>query len=186
MRSSVNQALRFVLLTGFVLTALCNADQGPGPIGKTVITADTLLFDYRQRMCVFEGNVVVVEPRVRMESQKLHVFFDASNNVESVVATESVKVTQANRVATCGRAVYTVESGAIVMTIDPMLARGRDELHGDEIRIFVHSEKVISTPGRAVFYPSDPSDRERPVSGGVDGGSVRQSNAGNQPPVSGP
>jgi len=127
----------------------------PDSGGETVITADTLLFDYRQRMCVFEGNVVVTDPRVRMESQKLHVFFDASNNVESVVATEAVKVTQENRVATCGRAVYTVESGAIVMTINPVLARGRDRLSGDEIKIFVNSEKVISSPGRAVFFPSD-------------------------------
>jgi len=97
-----------------------------------------------------------------MESQKLHVFFDASNRVESVVATESVKVTQENRVATCGRAVYTVESGAIVMTIDPMLARGRDELRGDEIRIFVNSQKVISLPGHLVVYPTDRPDQPRP------------------------
>lgn len=154
-------AVWLAVVAGVGLAALA-APVAPGPMGKTVITSDTLLFDYRQRMCVFEGNVVVTEPRVRMESQKLHVFFDASNNVESVVATEAVKVTQENRVATCGRAVYTVESGAIVMTIDPMLARGRDELRGDEIKIFVHSEKVISTPGRAVFYPTDSPDREPP------------------------
>jgi len=149
------------VLGGLVLAAVA-ADTGA--VGETVITADTLLFDYRQRMCVFEGNVVVTEPRVRMESQKLHVFFDASNNVESVVATEAVRVTQQNRVATCGRAVYTVESGAIVMTIEPVLARGRDELRGDEIRIFVNSEKVISTPGRLVVYPSDSRRPETPSS----------------------
>lgn len=153
---------------GVGLAALA-APVAPGPMGKTVITSDTLLFDYRQRMCVFEGNVVVTEPRVKLESQKLHVFFDASNNVESVVATESVKVTQENRVATCGRAVYTVESGAIVMTIDPMLSRGRDELRGDEIKIFVNSQKVISTPGHAVFYPNDPSERKAPAPKNNDG-----------------
>ncbi len=121
---------------------------------ETVITADTLLFDYQQRMCVFEGNVVVVDPRMRMESQKLHVFFDTSNNVESVVATESVKVVQEDRVATCGRAVYTAGNGAIVMTVNPVLTRGRDQLRGDEIRIYVHSEKVIASPAaRLVVFP---------------------------------
>lgn len=122
--------------------------------GETVITSDMLLFDYKQRMCVFEGNVVVTEPRVQLKSQKLHVFFDESNNVESVVATEAVEVTQSNRVATCGRAVYTVGDGAIVMTQAPVLMRGKDMLKGDEIKIFIHSEKVISTPGRLVVYPS--------------------------------
>jgi lipopolysaccharide transport protein LptA len=151
-----------VAMLAGVGAGLSASPVAPGPIGKTVITSDTLLFDYRQRMCVFEGNVVVTEPRVRMESQKLHVFFDASNNLESVVATEAVKVTQANGVATCGRAVYTVESGAIVMTIDPVLRRERDELRGDEIKIFIHSEKVISTPGRVVFYPTSSGDGTKP------------------------
>jgi lipopolysaccharide transport protein LptA len=154
MKSRIKTIFVLIAVSG-VFGAVVAAPKAPGSMGETVITSDTLLFDYRQRMCVFEGNVVVTEPRVRMESQKLHIFFDASNNVESVVATESVRVTQENRVATCGRAVYTVESGAIVMTIDPMLKRGRDELHGDEIRIFVNSEKVISKPGRLVVYPSD-------------------------------
>ena len=145
-----------------VLACLCarvvaGAAEPASEAGATVITADTLLFDYQQRMCVFEGNVVVKDPRVRMEGQKLHVFFDASNNVESVVATESVKVTQENRVATCGRAVYTAGNGAIVMTQNPVLSRGRDQLRGEEIRIYVHSEKVISTPGRLVVFPSDSS-----------------------------
>ncbi len=162
MMSRSNKLVVLLAVLGGICLAVMAAPVVPGPVGETVITSDTLLFDYRQRMCVFEGNVVVTEPRVRMESQKLHVFFDASNRVESVVATESVRVTQENRVATCGRAVYTVDSGAIVMTINPMLARGRDELRGDEIKIFVHSEKVISTPGRLVVYPTDPADRERP------------------------
>jgi len=123
--------------------------------GETVITSDVLLFDYNQKMCVFEGNVVVTEPRVQMKSQKLHVFFDASNNVESVVATESVEVTQADRVASCGRAVYTVSSGAITMTQNPKLSRAKDEVAGEKIQIFVNSEKVIVSPGaRLVVFPS--------------------------------
>lgn len=122
---------------------------------ETVITSDTLLFDYQQRMCVFEGNVIVKDPRVRIESQKLHVFFDASNQVESVVATEAVKVTQADRKATCGRAVYTASNGAIVMTQNPKLVRSRDTLQGEEIRIFVNTEKATSTPARLELFPSD-------------------------------
>ncbi len=148
---------RAVWITGVMLMVarvVCAVSPAGGG-GETVITSDTLLFDYQQRMCVFEGNVVVREPRVRMESQKLHVFFDASNNVESVVATEAVKVTQEDRVATCGRAVYTAGNGAIVMTLNPVLTRGRDQLQGDEIRIYVHSEKVIASPAaRLVVFPS--------------------------------
>jgi len=154
-RNSLIFSLAVILAGSAALAGAGPAAPAAPAEGATVITADTLLFDYQQRMCVFEGNVVVTDPRVRMESQKLHVFFDASNNVESVVATEAVKVTQEDRVATCGRAVYTAGNGAIVMTQTPVLIRGRDQLRGEEIRIFVYSEKVISTPARLVVFPAD-------------------------------
>ncbi len=143
----------FVL--GWVCSSVAIAKPPVVLSGKTVITSDVLLFDYNQKMCVFEGNVLAKEPRVQMKSQKLHVFFDASNNVESVVATESVEVTQADRVATCGRAVYTVSSGAITMTQTPKLTSGNGEVAGDKIQIFVNSQKVIATPGASlVVFPT--------------------------------
>jgi len=98
--------------------------------------------------------VVVTEPRVKLECEKLYVFFDATNNVDSVVATDSVRVTQADRRGTCDKAVYTAKMGAIVMTGNAKLMRGRDVVNGDEIKIFVNSEKVICTPGRLVVFPA--------------------------------
>ena len=123
------------------------------PTGKTVITSETLMFDYGRSTCVFEGNVVVTEPRVKLECSKLYVFFDATNNVDSIVATDSVRVTQDNRLGTCDKAVYTAKTGAVVMTGNATLTRGRDTIHGDEIKIFVNSEKVMCTPGRLVVFP---------------------------------
>jgi lipopolysaccharide export system protein LptA len=130
------------------------AEEAVAPVGKTVITSESLVFDYGRSTCVFEGNVVVTEPRVKLECQKLYVFFDATNNVDSVVASESVKVTQSEKVGTCDKAVYTAKTGAIVMTGNAKLKRERDTLEGDEIKIFVNSEKVMCTPGRLVFFPS--------------------------------
>lgn len=121
---------------------------------ETVITSESLMFDYGRSTCVFEGDVVVTEPRVKLECEKLYVFFDATNNVDSVVATDSVRVTQDNRRGTCDKAVYTASTGAIVMTGDATLKRGRDSINGDEITIYVNSEKVTCKPGRLVVFPS--------------------------------
>lgn len=121
--------------------------------GKTVITSDSLLFDYQRSICIFEGNVVAKEPRVTLTCEKLYVYFDENNQVDSIVAKERVVVRQDNRTGTCEKAVYTAADGAIVMTGNPVLRRGQDELAGEEIKIFVHSQKVISTPGRLVVFP---------------------------------
>ena len=121
---------------------------------ETVITSESLMFDYGRSTCVFEGDVVVTEPRVKLECEKLYVFFDATNNVDSVVATDSVRVTQDPKRGTCDKAVYTAKTGAIVMTGAATLKRGRDSINGDEITIYVNSEKVTCKPGRLVVFPS--------------------------------
>jgi lipopolysaccharide export system protein LptA len=148
---------RVVLLAavGIVLGAgISTKAQDLKSAGKTVITSDTLMFDYGRSTCVFEGNVVVTEPQVSMTCDKLYVFFDATNSVDSVVATDSVRVKQGDRTGSSDKAVYTAETGAIVMTGNATLTRGRDSISGDEITIYVNSEKVTCTPGRLVVFPS--------------------------------
>ncbi len=123
--------------------------------GRTVITSDTLLFDYQRSIAVFEGNVKVEDSQVTLTCEKLYVYFDADNQIDSVVAREQVHVVQADREARAGKAVYTAKDGSIILTEQPRLLRGSDELRGDEIKIFTHSEKVISTPGRLVVFPRE-------------------------------
>lgn len=120
---------------------------------KTVITSDTLLFDYQRSIAVFEGNVRVVDPQVTMTCQKLYVYFDENNQIDSVVARENVHIIQADRHARAGRAVYRAAEGSIVLTEDARLQRGVEELQGDEIQIFTTSEKVIAKPARLVVIP---------------------------------
>ncbi len=149
---------RTMAVTALVVAGICLGGvvhgQSTTNDQKTVITSESLMFDYGRSTCVFEGDVVVTEPRVKLECDKLYVFFDATNNVDSVVATDAVKVTQENKVGTCDKAVYTSKTGAIVMTGNATLRRGRDSINGDEITIYVNSEKVTCKPGRLVVFPS--------------------------------
>jgi len=131
------------------------ANKGAVTANRTVVTSDSLMFDYGRSTCIFEKNVVIDDPRVKMECEKLYVFFDKTNSVESIVATESVKVWQDNKRGICDKAVYTAKTGAIVMSGHAQLQRGNDLIKGDEIKIFVNSEKVICTPGRLVVFPDE-------------------------------
>jgi lipopolysaccharide export system protein LptA len=121
---------------------------------ETVITSHTMMFDYGRSTCVFKGDVVVSEPRVKLECDQLYVFFDATNRVDSVVATDGVKVTQGDKRGTCDKAVYTAKTGAIVMTGNAKLHRGTDSMRGDKIEMFVNSERVTCSPARLVIFPS--------------------------------
>lgn len=139
---------------------------------KTVITSDSLMFDYGRSTCIFDGNVVVDDPRIKMECNKLYVFFDATNNVDSIVATESVKIWQEDRRGVCDKAVYTAKTGTIVMTGNPKLQSGNNMVRGDEIKIFVDSEKVFVDSNKVkntsrvklVVFPGD-VEKQRKKSG---------------------
>jgi len=144
-----------VMLAICVLSFKAYAQESPA-VSKTVITSDSLVFDYGRSTCIFDGSVVVDDPRVKMECDKLYVFFDATNNVDSIVATGNVKVWQDDRRGVCEKAVYTETTGTIVMTGKPRLQSGNNLVRGDKIKIFVNSEKVISSPkARLVVFPGE-------------------------------
>ena len=145
-------------------TLMASADAVTNAV-KTVITSDSLMFDYGRSTCIFDGNVVVDDPRVKLECEKLYVFFDATNSVDSIVATKSVKVWQDDRRGICDKAVYTAKTVTIVMTGKPKLQSGNSWVRGDEIKIFVNSEKVLCTPkARLVVFPGE-IEQDRKKSG---------------------
>ncbi len=120
---------------------------------ETIITAKRLDFDYARFIAVFEGNVVVVDPQVRMEADRMNVVFEGSNAVKSVTATGRVRLWQDDKVATCQRAVYVARAGEVVLRGDAVLTRGNDKVFGDEITFWLFEDRMTSTPGRLVIGP---------------------------------
>ncbi len=154
--------LEMIVVAIFAVSFMSLAEGVTNAI-KTVITSDSLMFDYGRSTCIFDGNVVVDDPRVKLECNKLYLFFDATNNVDSIVATESVKVWQGDKRGLCDKAVYTAKTGAIVMTGKPKLQMGNSMMRGDEIKIFVNSEKVVCTPkARLVVFPGEIDKQSKP------------------------
>ncbi|MFU8779938.1 MAG: LptA/OstA family protein [Kiritimatiellia bacterium] len=147
LKSKISIGLLLLVLGTFAKGAASDASE------QTVITSDTLLFDYQRSIAVFEGNVRVVDAQVTLTCAKLYVYFDGSNQITSVVARENVHIVQGDRHASAGRAVYRASEGSIVLTENARLYRGAEELRGDEIQIFTQSEKVIAKPARLVVTP---------------------------------
>ena len=110
--------------------------------GTTTITSDRLEFDYKEYIALFEGHVKIVDPQFTMTSDKMLIFFENTNSVSRVDAVGHVHMESLDRKATCGKAVYTRNNGAIVMTIDPIVTKGENTLRGQKITVWLGSSRV--------------------------------------------
>ncbi|HIE11677.1 MAG TPA: hypothetical protein EYP62_08690 [Kiritimatiellae bacterium] len=127
----------------------------------TVVTSDKLTFDNIEHYALFEGNVVVVDPRIRIEADWLEIRFDEKNRPMLITARGAVRIEQRGSVATAGEAVYEVGPGRIVLKIAPRVRRGRDLLEGEQIVFWRDENKMVCGPSaRLVIYPEEGGVRE--------------------------
>jgi len=123
---------------------------------ESVITSKKIEFDNKEGVILFDENVLVDDAQFVMRSDRLLVFMEGTNDVQQVMAIGSVSITNANRAATCDKAVYTKKDGRIVMTGTARLKQiGKEagEVTGDRITIWVDDERMEVSPGRVVLPP---------------------------------
>jgi lipopolysaccharide transport protein LptA len=130
--------------------------------GATEITSGKLVFDYKNHFALFEDNVVVKDPRLKLTADKLTVLFDEGGNAKSIKAEGHVTITQEDKKATSEKALYDVDTGEIVLEGRPRVIRGRDTLEGEKITFWRDQNKLICTPGaRLLLYPEKGGAREK-------------------------
>jgi len=109
---------------------------------ETVITSRQLDFDYPKRTAVFEGDVVVTDVRVVIKSDQMTALFSTNNQPEMITAVGNVTIDQEDRKATCERATYSVKSGLLVLTGNPVVRRGQEVMSGSRIIFSRDDDKV--------------------------------------------
>lgn len=122
---------------------------------STVITSRRLSLDQETRKAVFEENVVVVDGDLTIRADKMTVFLNASNTVETICAEGHIHATQSNRVAIARRADYDSREGKLTLTGDPKLQQGRDILKGDTITFWVADRRVVCEPNAVMITYSE-------------------------------
>jgi lipopolysaccharide export system protein LptA len=133
----------------------------------TVITSDTLTYDASRGYAVFEGNVVVSDPQMKMKADKLTVYFEGKSEVKSLLAEGRVAMSQLDRRAWAQKATYDVAAGRVTLTGDPRVMRGKDLLVGDKITFWRDEQRMLvesaagrtptpQQPGaRLILYPEE-------------------------------
>ena len=152
-----------------MLVQLCflPAAMAQDSVGKksTVITSEHLSFDYKRLIAIFEGNVVVVDARFRMESDRMNVLFNDDNEIRSVTSSGNVRIFHDGKIATCKRAIYVAHEGQVIMRGDVKLKQGNDLVEGDEVTMWLNEDRMVVKPARLVIQGDRGSGRSNPLKG---------------------
>ena len=129
--------------------------SGAGDTNSTVITSTRLSFDQQKRTAVFEEHVVVADPRVRITSDKLTVFFSEDNQVLAIEAEGRVVILEGNRQAAGDKVRYEVAKGEFVLSGRSVLQSGRDMLAADVITFCRTNNNVRCEPNVTMVIRSE-------------------------------
>lgn len=155
----------FPLLLLLGLGSVPAFSQGPASAGApeqmTVITSDRLLYDYRNQFAVFDDNVVVIDPQMKLTADKLTVRFDKNNQVQFIEARGQVYIDQQaqNFTARAEMVTYHVKEGKIVLEDNPQVVRNGSILQGGVITYWRFEDRLTSDKGTKLIIPSKEKDR---------------------------
>jgi lipopolysaccharide export system protein LptA len=139
------------------------------------INSDALEYDYKGNVVVYLGDVQATQVPVKLRSDVLTVTFEqsgeksggekpadptASNGtrrLRQIVASGKVRIDHGTRWATGGRATFDQSARTIVLTEEPVLHDGANEVAGDRVVVYLDEDRSVVEGGRkrvkAVLYP---------------------------------
>jgi lipopolysaccharide export system protein LptA len=158
--------------------ALFDGDTIASSKEPITVTSDMLEYDYRANVVVYRGEVNAVQGPVKLRSDTLTVTFDSrsqdpapakapkappiddskdTHKLRDIVAVGSVRIDHGTRWATGGRAVFDQTKRTVVLTENPVLHDGSNEVAGDRVVVYLDEDRSVVEGGRkrvkAVLYP---------------------------------
>lgn len=100
------------------------------------VQADQLTVNNADGSAVFSGNVVVTQGEMKLAAGEVRVIYGTDQkNIETLIASGGVIVTNLGDAAEAGEAVYTIDSGVIVLSGDVLLTQGPSAMAGQKLTI---------------------------------------------------
>lgn len=119
------------------------------------VNADNLSINNADGSAVFAGNVVVVQGDMRLTAGEVRVQYTADGSgIKSLQATGGVTLIATADAAEAREAVYTIDSGNVVMTGDVLLTQGQNAISGQKLVINLkNGTGVMEGRVKTVFAP---------------------------------
>ncbi len=142
------------------------------------ITSDNLEYDYKMNVVVYHGDVHATQGPVTLRSDTLTITLEKTDQegpsdapkgdppksnprLRQIIAAGHVRMDDGTRTATGGRAVFEQSERTVVLTENPVLHEGSNEVVGDRVVVYLDENRSIVEGGRkrvkAVLYPSKDS-----------------------------
>lgn len=100
------------------------------------VQADQLTVNNADGSAVFSGNVIVTQGKMKLAAGEVRVSYGTDQkSIETLVASGGVIVTNLGDAAEATEAVYTIDSGVIVLSGDVLLTQGGSAMAGQKLSI---------------------------------------------------
>ncbi|WP_233192991.1 lipopolysaccharide transport periplasmic protein LptA [Acidimangrovimonas sediminis] len=146
------------------------------PSAPVEVTSDQLQVNQKDGTALFTGNVIATQDQMKLTADKVHVDYVKGENgqkgkIKTIHAMGNVvMVTSPTEAAKGADAVYTLESGHVVMTGNVLLTQGQNVMSGTRLVVNLHTGLGTMT-GRVktTLLP-----QTAPGSGGKSGGAAKK------------
>jgi len=148
-------------------------DQG-GPIR---IVSDRLEAFQDEKKVIFSGHAIATHGERVIKADIISLFYHkeaaqgkpsgsgtlyASGDLERIVATGNVRITERDRVVTGNEAVFLQDAQKIIMTGNAVLQEGKNIIRGERVLVYLEENRgVVESEGSkrvtAIFYPKEQS-----------------------------
>jgi len=100
------------------------------------VQADQLTVNNADGSAVFSGNVVVTQGEMKLAAGEVRVIYGTDQkNIETLIASGGVIVKNLGDAAEAAEAVYTIDSGVIMLSGDVLLTQGGSAMAGQKLTI---------------------------------------------------
>lgn len=119
------------------------------------VTSETFSVDTASGNAVFSGNVVVGQGEMRLAAGEVRVVYaEGGKTIETLIASGGVTLTNATEAAESQEAVYTIDSGVVVMTGNVLLTQGASAMSAQKLTINLKSGTGVLEGGvQTTFTP---------------------------------
>ena len=171
-RSLFVLTVTLVIIAGFMVSFVFAEGEDLKENKKIYITADKLIADSEAKCAEFIGNVRAVQEDTVITADRLKIFYkkveDNNKNltsdegsIEKIISSGNVKINFDDKVAVAEHAVYTSETGVLVLTgPNSKVTSGTNFVSGEKITIYRAEDRMTVESGNekrveAVFYSKE-------------------------------
>jgi len=132
--------------------------------GPIKIRSDSLSVDYKKNSALWIGHVHAVRADGELSSNTLQVVYGKDfHELQQMIASGSVRISRGTQFSTSEHAVLNEATQTVVLTGNPVVHDGTDEITGDKITVYLKTGESVVEGAKAVIFPRQAKTRDNGV-----------------------